>query len=271
MVSINDTNHANYHLLQNVMLENGFVNMRMRRSPLLTNLRYRDSPFFKTDFDSFDRNDDNKQNNNSNQSADGTCDMEEENLRQNNIYPELFQKQWPKKIASSSCRYLLKQIKDHIYIVNDKTILENVEERLENIFKIMKSHCPTDFGFLIKSSLEKPVNEKRSNSHYEKLSHPRLRKSKFTGRVDCSIGWRKFHSKISVAEDKTPLPERIEGTVPADDNALCDIKFEETGDQMTQSNNYLEEENGIQNLSMKKSLMILMGIRISRSLCCKKD
>ena len=76
--------------------------------------RCRDSSFFKTDFDSFDRNDNNKQNNNSNQSAEATCDMEEENGRQNVIYSELFQKQWSKKTASSSCRYLLKQIKDNI-------------------------------------------------------------------------------------------------------------------------------------------------------------
>ena len=170
--------------------------------------------------------------------------MEEENGRQNVIYSELFQKQWSKKTASSSCRYLLKQIKDHIYIVDDKTVLEDVEEKLENILKIMKSHCPTDFGFFVNSSLEKPVNEKRSNSRYEKLSHPKLRKSKFTGRVGRSNEWRKFHSKISVAEDKTPLPECIEGTISADDNALYDIKFEETGDQMMHRNNYLEEENG---------------------------
>ena len=29
-----------------------------------------------------------------------------------------------------------------------------------------------------------------------------------------------------------------------DDYALCDITFEETGDQRVHSNNYLEEENG---------------------------
>ena len=191
MVSINDTNHANYHLFQNIMLENGFVNMR--RFPLLTDLpfcdaltgksiiyhvsmfavmkksgmswesfptRYRDSPFLKTDFDSFDRDDDNKQNNNSTQSSEAICYMEEENGRQNLIYSELFQKQWPKKTVSTSCRYFLKQIKDHTYIVNDKTVLEDVEERLENILQIMKNHCSAGFGFLINSSLEKPVNEK---------------------------------------------------------------------------------------------------------------
>ena len=141
---------------------------------------YRDSPFFKTDFDSFDRDDDNKQNNNSTQSSEAICYMEEENDRQNLIYSELFQKQWPKKTASTSCRYFLKQIKDHTYIVNDKTVLEDVEEKLENILQIMKNHCPPGFGFLINSSLEKPVNEKRSNSSYEKLTHPRLGKSKFT-------------------------------------------------------------------------------------------
>ena len=78
-----------------------------------------------------------------------------------------------------------------------------------------------------------------------KLPHEKFtRKSKFTGRVGRSNEWRKFHSKISVAEDKTPLPECIEETIPADDNALYDIKFEETGDQMMHSNNYLDEENG---------------------------
>ena len=34
MVSINDTNHANYHLFQNIMSKNSFINMR--RFPLLT-------------------------------------------------------------------------------------------------------------------------------------------------------------------------------------------------------------------------------------------
>ena len=38
MVSINDTNYTNCHLFQNIMLENGFVNMR--RSPLLTDLPF---------------------------------------------------------------------------------------------------------------------------------------------------------------------------------------------------------------------------------------
>ena len=59
--------------------------------------------------------------------------MEEEDGRQNVIYSELFQKQWPKKTPSTLCMYLLKQIKDHTNIVNDKTVLKDVEERLENI------------------------------------------------------------------------------------------------------------------------------------------
>ena len=78
------------------------------------------------------------------------------------------------KNSFTSCRYLLKQIKDHTYIVNDKNVLKEVEERLEMILQIMKSHCPSDFGFLVNSSLEKLVHEKRSNSNYEKLPHPRL-------------------------------------------------------------------------------------------------
>ena len=129
-------------------------------------------------------------------------------------------------------QYLLKRIKDHTYSVNDKTILEDVEERVEKILQVIKSHCPSDFGFLINSSLEKPVNQKRSNSNYEKLPHPKLRKSKFTGRIGHSNEWQKFHSKISAAEDKTPLPECIEETIPADGNALFDINFEVTGDQI---------------------------------------
>ena len=84
----------------------------------------------------------------------------------------------------------MKQIKDHTYIVNDKTVSEDVEERLENILQTLKSHCTSDFGFPVTSSLEKPVNEKRSNSNYEKLPHPRLRKSKFTGRAGRSNEWR---------------------------------------------------------------------------------
>ena len=56
-----------------------------------------------------------------------------------------------KKTASTSCRYLLKQMKGRTYIVNDKTVLEDVEVRLENILQIMKSHCSSDFGFLVNS------------------------------------------------------------------------------------------------------------------------
>ena len=85
--------------------------------------------FFKTDFDSFDIDGDNKQNNNSTQRTEAICDMEEENGCQNVIYSELFQK-LAETTASTSCRYLLKQIKGHTYIVNDKTVLEDVEERL---------------------------------------------------------------------------------------------------------------------------------------------
>ena len=50
--------------------------------------RYRDSPFFKTNFDLFDRDDDNKQKN-STQSAEAICNMEKENDCQNVIYSEL--------------------------------------------------------------------------------------------------------------------------------------------------------------------------------------
>ena len=38
--------------------------------------------------------------------------------------------------------------------------------------------------------------------------------------------------------------ECTEETIPADDNALYDIKFEGTGDQMMFSTNYIDEENG---------------------------
>ena len=110
---------------------------------------------------------------------------------------------------------------------------------MKDLWKAIAPHT-----FLINSSLEKPVNEKRSNSNYEKLPHPRLWKSKFTGRIGRSNEWRKFHRKISLAEDKTPLPECIEVTISADDNVLYEIKYEKTGDQMMHSNNYLDEENG---------------------------
>ena len=43
--------------------------------------RCRDFPFSKTGFNSFDREDDNKQNNNSTQSTEAICDMEEETGR----------------------------------------------------------------------------------------------------------------------------------------------------------------------------------------------
>ena len=65
--------------------------------------KYGDSPFFKTDFDSFDRDDDNKQNNNSTLSADAICDMEKEYSRQNVFYSELFEKTVAEKAASTSC------------------------------------------------------------------------------------------------------------------------------------------------------------------------
>ena len=98
--------------------------------------------------------------------------------------------------------------------------------------------------FLLILLLKNPLIKNHKNSNYEKLPHPRLRKLKFTGCVGRSSEWQKFYSKISVAEDKTPLPECIEESIPADDNALYDIKVEETGDQMRHSNNYLDEEKG---------------------------
>ena len=61
----------------------------------------------------------------------------------------------------------MKQIKDHTYIVNDKNVLEDVEKWLEKILQIMKSHCPSDLGFLVNSSIEKPVNEKRHIPDFE--------------------------------------------------------------------------------------------------------
>ena len=45
---------------------------------------------------------------------------------------------------------------------------------------------------------------------------------------------------------------------------LGDIKFEETGDQMMHNNNYLDEENKDTKHSLKKSLMMLVSMRISR-------
>ena len=77
--------------------------------------RYRDSSFFKTDFDSFGRDDDNKKNNNStqnNNSTEAISNMEEENGRRNVIYSELFQKQWPKN-SFHFMQVLLKQMKDY--------------------------------------------------------------------------------------------------------------------------------------------------------------
>ena len=50
--------------------------------------KYRDSPFFKTDFYLFDRDADNKQNN-STQGAEAICNTEKENGCQNVIYSEL--------------------------------------------------------------------------------------------------------------------------------------------------------------------------------------
>lgn len=50
--------------------------------------------------------------------------------------------------------------------------------------------------------------------------------------------------KSFVVDGKTSLTECLEETIPADDNALYKIKFEETGDQTMHSNNYLDEENG---------------------------
>ena len=76
-----------------------------------------------------------------------------------------------KNPAFTPFRYLLKQTKGNTYIVEDKNVLDGVEERLEKTLQIMKSHCLSDFGFLVNSSLEKPVSAKQSNSNHEKLPH----------------------------------------------------------------------------------------------------
>ena len=59
-----------------------------------------------------------------------------------------------------------------------------MEERLE---KILPLPLKLFFCFLANSSLEKPVNAKRSYSNHEKLPHHRLWKSKFTDAFVASI------------------------------------------------------------------------------------
>ena len=54
--------------------------------------------------------------------------------------------------------------KDHTYIVNHKTVSKHVEERLKNILQIMKSHCRSDLGLLVNSSLKKFVVGERSKT-----------------------------------------------------------------------------------------------------------
>ena len=65
----------------------------------------------------------------------------------------------------------MKQIKDHTYIVKDKTVLEDVEERFEDILQIMKIHCPSDFGFLVNSSLDLLKNPLMKNDQTPIMKH----------------------------------------------------------------------------------------------------
>ena len=134
--------------------------------------RYRNSPFFKTDFDSFDRRASICDNNHlkNGQKVDNGEEIisnenhivtdqdlqgvnnEEETINEKVVYSDLVKKTFPKKTALKSCRYLLKQIMDHTYTVRNNEVLEDVEAQLEKILDVLKKNSPSDCGFLFNSS-----------------------------------------------------------------------------------------------------------------------
>ena len=165
MVSINDTNHANSYLFQSVMWKNRFINMR--RSRLLTDLPFYESVDWKKHYlpckhmfavmkkllgKVFPQGIEilhfskliltyltqmiitNKITIHS--KCWGNMRYERRKWSSKCYSFRIISKTVTEKKASTPCRYLLKQIKGHTYLVNNKNVLENLEERLEKILPL---------------------------------------------------------------------------------------------------------------------------------------
>ena len=118
-----------------------------------------------------------------------------------------------------SCREIMKEIKSLSYIIYNHNALENLKQRLTEARDEFTHYAPTDHGLVVENSKEKVKLEKSlKRKSMENLPMPKIRKSKFTGRVGVANEAKRFPSNISVSEKYRSNASNIETSqVP-----LCD-------------------------------------------------
>ena len=118
-----------------------------------------------------------------------------------------------------SCREIIKEIKSLTYIIDNHNALEDLKQRLTEARDEFLHYGPTDHGLVVENSKEKVKLEKSLKRKFmENLPMPKIRKSKFTGRVGVASEAKRFASNIRVSEKYRSNVSNIETSqVP-----LCD-------------------------------------------------
>ena len=110
-----------------------------------------------------------------------------------------------------SCREIMKEIKSLSYIIDNRDALENLKQRLTGARDEFAHYAPTDHGLVVESSKEKVKLEKSlKRKPMENLPMPKIRKSKFTGRVGVANEAKRFASNIYVSEKRRSNASNIE-------------------------------------------------------------
>ena len=127
----------------------------------------------------------------------------EKNKMERNVskFEELTVKKEKVKI-DFSCREIMKEIKSLPYIIDNRDALENLKQRLAEARDEFSHYAPTDHGLVVENSKEKVKLEKSlKRKPMENLPMPKIRKSKFTGRVGVVNEAKRFASDIYVSEN----------------------------------------------------------------------
>ena len=95
----------------------------------------------------------------------------------------------------------MKEMKSLTHITDNHNARENLKQRLTEVRDEFAHYAPTDHGLVVENSKEKVKLEKSlKRKSIENLPVPKVRKSKFTGRVGVANEAKRFASNISVSE-----------------------------------------------------------------------
>ena len=180
---------------------------------------YKNSPYFSVDFDFIDKIDHRPV---QNEVVDADVVDESESIEEDVVHLlKLPKKIYPKRTIASSCRDMLKELKDLTYVVRNLDSFESLEEELSTILEAFRKEAPSDYGLLLEN---KPFKTKKTQetSRYGPLPIPKKLKSKFTGRVGRANEVIKLHRNIDVRTDKTKDVLTLEEPVPVNDIANYD-------------------------------------------------